>query len=106
MGSPPAACDLIRGPNSGPLCTRTAQLSQELSQKPRSRRESNGHVGNENPHDGVKRLPWRAFWLAFKSLGQSVSPCPFVLDGVAVGEGGFETVEEIRHCVLAPLATH
>ncbi len=26
------------------------------------------------------------------------------LDGVAVGEGGFKTVE-VRHCVLAPLAT-
>ena len=29
----------------------------------------------------------------------------FVLDGVAVGEGGFETVEELRHCTLAPLVT-
>jgi hypothetical protein len=27
------------------------------------------------------------------------------LDPIAVGEGGFETVEEIWHCVLAPLAT-
>ncbi len=26
-------------------------------------------------------------------------------DLVAVGEGGFEAVEKIRHCVLAPLAT-
>ena len=29
----------------------------------------------------------------------------FFLDGVAVGEGGFEVVEKVRHCVLAPLAT-
>ncbi len=29
----------------------------------------------------------------------------FPLDGVAVGEGSFETVEEIWHCVLAPVAT-
>jgi hypothetical protein len=28
-----------------------------------------------------------------------------VLDGVAVGEGGFEAVERVWHCVLAPLAT-
>ncbi len=27
------------------------------------------------------------------------------LDGVAVGEGGFETVEKLGHCVLAPLGT-
>ena len=27
------------------------------------------------------------------------------LDGVAVGEGGFETVENVWHCVLALLAT-
>ncbi len=27
------------------------------------------------------------------------------LDGIAVGEGGFETVEGVGHCVLAPLAT-
>ncbi len=26
-------------------------------------------------------------------------------DGIAVGEGGFETVKEVRHCVLALLAT-
>ncbi len=35
--------------------------------------------------------------------------CPatteFALDGVAVGEGGLEAVEKVRHCVLAPLAT-
>ena len=29
----------------------------------------------------------------------------FFLDGVAVCEGGFETVEKVGHCVLAPLAT-
>ena len=29
----------------------------------------------------------------------------FPLDGVPVGEGGGETVEKVRHCVLAPLAT-
>ncbi len=29
----------------------------------------------------------------------------FFLDGVAVGEGGLEAVEEVRHGVLAPLAT-
>ncbi len=29
----------------------------------------------------------------------------FPLDGIAVGEGGLETVEKVRHCVLAPLAT-
>ncbi len=29
----------------------------------------------------------------------------FPLDGVAVGEGGGETVEKLWHCVLAPLAT-
>jgi hypothetical protein len=27
------------------------------------------------------------------------------LDGVAVGEGCLEAVEEVWHCVLAPLAT-
>ncbi len=30
----------------------------------------------------------------------------FFLDGVAVGEAGFETIEEICHCVLGPLGTH
>ena len=29
----------------------------------------------------------------------------FFLDGVAVGEGGFEAVEKLWHCFLAPLAT-
>jgi hypothetical protein len=29
----------------------------------------------------------------------------FFLDGIAVGEGGFEAVEKVRHCVLASLAT-
>ena len=29
----------------------------------------------------------------------------FFLDGVAVGEGGFEAVEKVWHCVLALLAT-
>ncbi len=29
----------------------------------------------------------------------------FFLDGVAVGAGGGETVREIWHCVLAPVAT-
>ena len=47
---------------------RRPKLSQELSQKPRPRRESNGHVGNENPHDGVVSLPHMVVWLAFKSL--------------------------------------
>ena len=28
----------------------------------------------------------------------------FALDCVPVGEGGFETVEKVWHCVLAPLA--
>ena len=42
---------------------------------------------------------------AFESLGQGLSSCPFSLDGVAVGEGGFEAVEKVWHCVLAPLAT-
>ncbi len=35
------------------------------------------------------------------------SPAPSTdlpLDGVAVGQGGFEAVHGIRHCVLAPLA--
>ncbi len=27
------------------------------------------------------------------------------LDGIAVGEGGFEAVMQVWHCVLAPLAT-
>ena len=27
------------------------------------------------------------------------------LDGIAVGKGGFESVEKVRHCVLAPVAT-
>ncbi len=27
------------------------------------------------------------------------------LDGIAVGEGGLEAVEKLRHYVLAPLAT-
>ena len=31
--------------------------------------------------------------------------CQFPLDGIAVGEGGFETVEKVWHCFLAPLAT-
>ena len=35
--------------------------------------------------------------------------CPatteFALDGVAVGEGGFEAVEKVWHCVLALLVT-
>jgi hypothetical protein len=30
----------------------------------------------------------------------------FPLDCVAVGEGGFETLEKVLHSVLAPLATH
>ncbi len=47
----------------------TAKLSQELSHNPRPWRESNGHVGNENPHHGVKLLPYVVVWLAFKSLG-------------------------------------
>jgi hypothetical protein len=47
---------------------RTAQLSQELSHNPRPRRDSNGHLGNENPHDGVVSLPHVVVWLAFKSL--------------------------------------
>ncbi len=29
----------------------------------------------------------------------------FFLDGVAVGESGFESVEKVWHCVLSPLAT-
>ena len=60
---------------NGPESTRgtstaltNSKLSQELSQKPRPRRESNGHVGNENPHDGVVSLPHVVVWLAFKSL--------------------------------------
>jgi hypothetical protein len=36
--------------------------------------------------------------------GHAAGP-EFVLDGVAVGEGGFEAVERVWHCVLAPLAT-
>ena len=28
-----------------------------------------------------------------------------MLDGIAVGEGGFESVEKLWHCVLALLAT-
>ncbi len=47
---------------------RWPKLSQELSQDSRPRRESNGHVGNENPHDGVVSLPHMVVWLAFKSL--------------------------------------
>jgi len=82
-----------------------AQLSQELSQNPRPQRESNGHVGNGNPHHSVVSLPHVFVWLAFKSLGQSLFFLPFPLDPVAVGEGGFEAVEKIWHCVLAPLAT-
>ncbi len=29
----------------------------------------------------------------------------FSFDGIAVRKGGFEAVEEVWHCVLAPLAT-
>ena len=29
----------------------------------------------------------------------------FLLDGVAVGEGGGEAIEKLWHCVLAPLVT-
>ena len=29
----------------------------------------------------------------------------FALDGIAIGEGGFETVKNLWHCVLAPLGT-
>ena len=36
--------------------------------------------------------------------GHAAGP-QLVLDGVAVGEGSFETVEKVRHYVLAPLAT-
>jgi len=32
--------------------------------------------------------------------GHAAGP-ELVLDGVAVGEGGFETVEELRHCTRA-----
>ena len=39
----------------------------------------------------------------FLSTGRQ--PLSFPLDGVAVGEGGFEAVEKVWHCVLAPLVT-
>ena len=47
---------------------RRLKLSQELSQNSRPRRESDGHVGNENPHNVVVSLPHVVVWLAFKSL--------------------------------------
>ena len=38
-------------------------------------------------------------------MGNRSHTTQLVLDSVAVGEGGFETVEEAWHWVLAPLAT-
>jgi hypothetical protein len=43
-------------------------------------------------------------WL-LSPLGQSLSSCPFPLDPVAAVKGSFEAVDEVWHCVLAPLAT-
>ncbi len=37
--------------------------------------------------------------------GGHAASAEFFLDGVAVGAGGGETVREIWHCVLAPVAT-
>ena len=51
------------------------------------------------------RFPtWLFGWL-LSPLEQSLSSRPFMLDGIAVGEGGFESVEKLWHCVLALLAT-
>ena len=50
---------------------------------------------------------WHSCWAA-RPRGQRLTPvampasADFPLDGVAVGEGSFETVEEIWHCVLGP----
>ncbi len=38
----------------------------------------------------------------FLSTGRP--PLSFALNGVALGEGGFEAVEKVWHCVLALLA--
>ncbi len=51
------------------------------------------------------RLPTWSFGWLLSPLGRSYSSCPFMLDGIAVREGGFEMVEEVWHYVLAPLAT-
>ncbi len=37
--------------------------------------------------------------------GRHTPSADLPLDGVAVGEGGFESVENVWHCVLALLAT-
>ncbi len=37
--------------------------------------------------------------------GRHAPSADLFLDGIAVGEGGGETVEKLWHCVLAPLAT-
>ena len=48
------------------------------------------------------------FALVLEVLGQvhrgHATNTDLPLDGVAVGEGGFEAVEKVWHCVLAPLA--
>jgi hypothetical protein len=49
--------------------------------------------------------PRASFGGLLSPVGQSLSSCPFPLDPVAVGKGSFEPVDEVWHCVLAPLAT-
>ena len=47
--------------------------------------------------------------VVFQVLGEihrrHTTSTDLALYGIAIGEGGFETVEKVRHCVLAPLAT-
>ncbi len=47
--------------------------------------------------------------LVFQVLGEidggHAARNKFFLDDIAIGEGGFEAVMQVWHCVLAPLAT-
>ena len=55
------------------------------------------------------KLPPFGFALVLEILGEvdrgHTAAAHFLLDGIAVGEGGFETVEAVCHCVLGLLAT-
>ncbi len=79
---------------------RKARCDLDLAYKPFGA-ERGGEFGPQHLHGHLA--------LVLQVLGEidrrHAASADLFLDGVAVGEGGFEAVKKVRHCVLALLVT-